>query len=244
MKFPLIRQLVIASSTLKAADDLKYLLNLGAPFYDKNVAEFGLENAVFAIGNQFLEIIAPLPDRHLREVAAGRFLQRNGAGGYMAIFQVADMAVTRKRIDDLKIRRVWNIDLEDISASHLHPVDVGAAILSIDEARPRESWRWAGPNWHEQSQQGKITGAILGWPNPEQLAKRWGTVLGLASLNEVINLDNGQLTFQKSEKRGLIGFKIAMPQIKAILERAKQMNLPTNGNIISFQGVELHLVEL
>ena len=57
---PSIRQLVIVSPTLEAADDLKYLLNLGEPFYDKGVAEFGIENAVFTLGNQFVEIVTSL----------------------------------------------------------------------------------------------------------------------------------------------------------------------------------------
>ena len=50
-----IRQLVWACESLASADDLKRLLDLGEPFADPGVAEFGLENAVFAIGDQFLE---------------------------------------------------------------------------------------------------------------------------------------------------------------------------------------------
>ena len=47
-----LRQLVIAAETLETADQLKDALDLGAPFHDPGVKEFGLENAVFAIGNQ------------------------------------------------------------------------------------------------------------------------------------------------------------------------------------------------
>ena len=44
-----IRQLVWACESLASADDLKRLLDLGEPFADPGVAEFGLENAVFAM---------------------------------------------------------------------------------------------------------------------------------------------------------------------------------------------------
>jgi len=237
---PSIRQLVIASPSLKAADDLKYLLNLGESFYDKGVAEFDLENAVFALGNQFLEIIAPLPDRKAN-IPAGRFLQRNGAGGYMAIFQVANITETRSRVDNLNVRRVWNIDLADISASHLHPADIGGAIVSIDEARPKESWRWAGLNWEQRSKTGGVIGAILSSPTPQKLAAKWGEVLNVPPKEGVITLNKQQLIFQKGAKESLVGFKLIIPDINKVLERAKALNLLINGQIIHFQGVELHL---
>lgn len=238
---PIIRQLVIACPSLKAAADLKYLLNLGESFYDKGVAAFGLENAVFALGNQFLEVIAPIPNRDLVTIPAGRFLQRNGAGGYMVIFQVSDMEDARHRIDHLKIRKVWNIDLADISAVHLHPSDIGGAIVSIDEARPVESWRWAGMDWEKRSQTGAIIGAIIHSPNSQKLAARWGELLEVEPKAGMLILNNQEIIIKQAKKEGLVGFKLAISNINEVLARAKEMKLSIKGQMVHFQGVELHL---
>ena len=65
------------------ADRLRRELGLDEPFRDPGVGVFGLENAVFAVGDTFLEVVAPVqPD-----TTAGRYLQRRGGdSGYMAIY--------------------------------------------------------------------------------------------------------------------------------------------------------------
>jgi len=241
---PRIRQLVFACEQLAAADDLKHLLGLGEPFPDPGVKAFGLENSVFAIGDQFLEVVAPLPGQKLKDVAAGRFIARGGPGGYMAIFQTDDLAAVRKRADSLGIRRVWNADLDTIAASHFHPSDLGAAIVSIDEPRPASSWTWGGPNWEKRSTPGKLTGAVLRAPSPAKLAKRWADVLGAESNGESIALDDGELRFEVGESERLVGFGVATPKVADVLARARELALPIDGESVEFQGVELHLREL
>src|ERR1019366_3725502 len=90
-----LRQAVLAARDLEpAADALRSALGLGQPFRDPGVAEFGLANVVFAIGDCFLEVISPTRD----STAAGRWLQRHGGGGgYMAIFDLEDLAAARER---------------------------------------------------------------------------------------------------------------------------------------------------
>ncbi|MEC7290308.1 MAG: hypothetical protein VXW22_09500, partial [Pseudomonadota bacterium] len=154
MTLPRIRQLVFASYDHDDIAQLKRVLGLGEGFVDPGVQTFGLTNGVFALGDQFLEVVVPTEDN----TAAGRFIDRTqGMGGYMAIFQTPDLNGVRERADARQIRRVWNTDRDDISASHLHPADIGAAIVSIDEARPEGSWLWGGPDWAANSQPGAIT---------------------------------------------------------------------------------------
>ena len=99
---------------------------------------------MFALGDCFLEVIAPTrPD-----TAAGRYLARHGgAGGYMAIFDLEDLEGARSRARELGVRVVWQIDLPDISGTHLHPADMRGAIVSLDRSQPYGSWRWGGPDW-------------------------------------------------------------------------------------------------
>ena len=54
-----LRQLVIAAEALETADALAEVLGLGPGFPDPGVAEFGLVNRVYALGDQFLEVVVP-----------------------------------------------------------------------------------------------------------------------------------------------------------------------------------------
>lgn len=78
MSPPRVRQLVIAANSLDTADTLQSVLGLGEPFPDPGVAEFGLVNAVFALGDQFLEIVVPTepkaPARRFIDRGRGRWL--------------------------------------------------------------------------------------------------------------------------------------------------------------------------
>ena len=56
-----IRQIVLAARELDpTVDALQAVLGVGAAFRDPGVAEFGLDNAVMPIGDQFLEVVSPL----------------------------------------------------------------------------------------------------------------------------------------------------------------------------------------
>ena len=235
---PRLRQLVIASDTLDTADQLRQLLGLGAPFADPGVAEFGLDNAVFAIGDQFLEVVVP----HTPTAPAQRFLDRQGPGGYMAIFEIEDIQQTRARCDSAGLRRVWNIDLEDISASHLHPADVGAAIVSLDEARPRGSWRWGGPDWRKQSRPGALSGAVIAGPDPASLAARWSEALGQTCAKHIIALNSATLSFIEGAQDSLASFEISIATpdtVDGVIARAQAMGLWCENNCVTLAGVKL-----
>ena len=145
MELPRLRQAVLVARDLaETCARLEATFDLRRPYADPGVGEFGLANAVYEVGDCFLEVVSPMRDG----TTAGRYLDKNGGdGGYMAIFQVADSGAARVRIDELGGRVVWKADLPDISGTHLHPKDTPGAIVSIDEARPPETWHWAGPRW-------------------------------------------------------------------------------------------------
>ncbi|MEM7004562.1 MAG: hypothetical protein AAF498_01670 [Pseudomonadota bacterium] len=204
-----LRQLVIVSDNAGIVDELQDRLGLGDPFVDPGVGEFGLTNAVFAIGDQFLEVVVPMST----SAPAKRFLDHSGEGGYMAIFQVPDIASARQRVDNLGVRRVWDIDLDDISASHLHPADIGGAIVSIDTPVPAESWRWAGPEWSQRGVKGGIVGATLSSAMPIELASKWATALGVGveQAGSTIKTDGELVQFEVGEREGFSRFHLMLP---------------------------------
>ena len=232
-----LRQLVIAAETLDVAEALAEVLGLGEGFPDPGVAEFGLVNRVYAIGDQFLEVVVPTA----LTAPAGRFLARGGDGGYMAIFQTDNLAAARARADALKIRRVWNIDLPDISASHLHPADMGAAIVSIDEARPAGSWRWGGPDWEKRAVPGKLTGAVIHTVEPERMAARWAEALGVTAKGAAVQLADAVLEFRQGTEERIVAFLVSLPDAGAVIARAKARGLVVTGNEVRVGGVGLVL---
>lgn len=191
---------VVAHDCDRVAGELRRAFGWSQPFCDPGVARFGLTNAVFAVGDTFVEVVAPVqPD-----TTAGRYLERRGGdGGYMAIFQLADLAAARRRVADIGVRVVWTADLPDIAGTHLHPKDVPGAIVSLDWADPPESWRWAGPSWtgqapDQQQAPGGVRGLTIEVEDPPAAAQRWAAVLGLSASRDgsaaLIELpDSGQL---------------------------------------------------
>jgi hypothetical protein len=176
-----LRQAVLAAGELEpVASALRDALKLDEPFRDPGVGEFGLANTVFALGDCFLEVVSPTRP----QTAAGRHLQRHGGdGGYMVIFDVEDVEGARSRALGLGVRVVWQIELPDISATHLHPADMRGAIVSLDRSNPYGSWRWGGPEWTGRTGSGaagRLAGVTIAVEDPDAVAARWGEVLGVS----------------------------------------------------------------
>lgn len=208
--------MVIAARELEpVAERLEQALGVRDGFNDPGVAAFGLKNVVYSLGPSFIEVVVPVEDH----TAAGRTIDKQGEGGYMAIFQVTDIAAARRRVEDARIRVVWHAELDDIQAMHLHPKDIGGAIVSIDEPVPYDSWRWGGPSWIGDVTPG--TGGVremtVRVPDPTDVAQRWAGVLGEPeSSGDTIVLDEGRQTVRfiapgPAEREGIGGFVVAVP---------------------------------
>jgi hypothetical protein len=217
-----LRQVVVVTDDLPGVvATLRSSFALPEPFVDPGVGAFGLENRVLAAGDCFIEVLTPVRD----DAAGKRYLERRGGdAGYMAIFQLDDLATARQRVADLGIRVVWQADLDDISGTHLHPADVPGAIVSLDRANPPASWHWAGPAWRGGSPAdrtaGGVTSLTVQGTSPTQMAARWADVLGVvAGDDDVVRLEEpGQeLRFVpvpeggSAADEGIVGVGLALP---------------------------------
>jgi hypothetical protein len=172
-----LRQAVVAAVDLdSAARRLHDELALGEPFADPGVEYFGLRNAVFALGDTFLEVVSPLREG----TAAGRLLERRGDDcGYMLMFQVDDLAAARARAAAAGIREVFEVSFDDMNEVHLHPANMRGAIVSLSAPAPPATWRWGGPDWERRSAAGlALAGAVLAVRGAAEVAARWSDVLG------------------------------------------------------------------
>jgi hypothetical protein len=186
-----LRQAVVVAGDLAAAAaELEGALGVRAPFRDPGIAHFGLANAVYALGDTFVEVISPVEPG----TAAGRQLDRlGGDGGYMCMFEVARVDAVRRRVADLGVRIVHDTVQDDIVDLHLHPKDVPGAIVALDVTNPVGSWRWAGPDWSSSAATPDVglRGLTVAVRDPDATAQLWAALLGVAASDRVLPLDGG-----------------------------------------------------
>ena len=261
-----IRQIVFAAHNLpQSREALAALFALPLPFRDPGVAEFGIDNAVFTFGDQFIEVISPVQ----ADTACGRHLARQGDGGYMLLLQTDNLTRERAHFAALGVRHIWSTAFDDISAMHLHPKDVGAAIVSVDEPRPATAWRWGGPHWQVQAGRAgsqRVRGVTLQARQPQAMAQRWaqvfsrppptaldGTVDGAiaepADGGWRVQLTEGFADFwpldpSREGPEGIMGFTLAVVDPPALFSRARDAGLPVQGGCVLLLGVQLRIEAL
>jgi len=115
--------------------------------------------------------------------SGGRLLsKRGGDGGYMAIYEVDDLDARESHLTDCGVRIVWRGDFPAISGRHLHPADVGGALVSVDQPNPSGAWLWGGPDWVAHQDTSVVTGiagVTIGATDATSMRARWNA-LGLA----------------------------------------------------------------
>ena len=240
-----IRQIVMVSSLRDPiVSDLNKLFGLEVAFNDPGVGHFGLENAVMPLGTDFLEVVSPIEEN----TTAGRYLdKRGGDGGYMVIIQVDDFDRSKSLVNDYKIGIVWDTDLPEAKAIHLHPKQMGGAILSLDWMNPKESWKWAGPEWnnHITDDIKGIDGIEIQASNPEEMFNRWKDILNVSNINESekkIYLDNTWIGFIDEDDRGpgISAFSLIANNKELLMSKAKEYGFLREDNIV-VGGVKFYL---
>lgn len=238
-----LRQVALVAGELAPVRrEIFHVLGLKRDFADPGVGHFGLHNSVMAIGDTFLEVVAP----ETEGTTAGRLLKRRqGDGGYMVLIQVEDLGVIHERVERMGIRKVWETETPAVKAFHLHPKDVGAGIVSFDEMHPPESWQWAGEGWENRKAANvtAITGVDLQSEDPEALATNWSALLDrpveTEPLGRSIELDQGRINFRQAvdgRGDGVCGVEFRVHDHNAIATAAEQLGLTWHGNQIMLCG--------
>lgn len=200
-----LRQVVLAAADLPATEQAVVdALGLSLCHRDPGVGVFGLRNALYPVGHQLLEIVSPV----VEGTTAGRLLaKRGGDSGYMVILEVDDLDAVRALVATAGVRIVLEAVEEGIVGLHLHPADIGGAILSIDRTDTWGEWPWAGPVWREHVRTGvvsAVTAVEIDAVDPPAMAARWSQVLGRPVVGSppTIRLDEGEIRFVPAGARG------------------------------------------
>jgi hypothetical protein len=214
-----LRQVVVAAADL-AATRTRIEAELALPhvWADPGVGHFGLRNALYAIGDTFLEVVSPLTE----DAPARRFLDRAGHdAGYMAIVQTTDpIDDVRARAEQLGVRIVFTAAGEGVTGLHFHPADTDGTLLSIDRCTVDAAWPWAGPAWEAAPDRGYcgITRAAFAVAEPTAVAARWAALLGTDADAATITLDGSTLEFVPAAdgRAGLCEVDLAGPPVAAV----------------------------
>lgn len=245
-----LRQIALVGRDLKAVSaDIAEVLGLGPAFADPGVGKYGLANQVWPVGDTFLEVVSPKEPG----TTAERLLdKRGGDGGYMAIFQVEDVAAARARVAGLGVRVVSQMDGDGVHMTHLHPKDTGGTIVSLDAMNPPERWDWGGPDWRANVRTDSavgIVGAEVQGEDPNALSARWAQVLGLEREADGagwhIGLDGGALRFvalADGRGEGLSAFDVAVRDPDAVLARARVRGAVDEAGQVVLCGTRVRLV--
>jgi hypothetical protein len=244
-----LRQIALVADDLAAAQaDIAAVLGVAYAYDDPGVGKYGLRNAVFPIGDTFLEVVSPKQPG----TTAGRLLQkRGGDGGYMVILQVDDLLQARARVRDASARIADLTDGDGFAFTHIHPKDIGGAILSLDHMKPKERWEWGGPDWQAHvctDTSLAVVAAELQSENPAKMAARWSEVLGRGATEDGnlwrIRLDQGEIRFvEQTDGRGegLGAFDVAVRDIKQVQARAAARGL-IDGATVVLAGTRVRLI--
>lgn len=251
-----LRQICLVAKELAPVEEaLCDVFGVQVCYRDPGVAHFGLENALFPFGNQFLEVVAPIQEN----TAAGRYLDRRGGdGGYMFITQCDDHATRYARIEELGVRIVFEADRPDYRLMQLHPRDTGGTFLEIDEQRGLNAcavdgpWHPAGPDWKAGQVLDRVTGigaAEIQCDDPSAVAGRWSEIVQIPLIEEsgnlVLSLDNATVRFvpcTDGRPEGLGGIDVVTADRAAILTSAKARGAVRGDNQVHLCGMRINLL--
>ena len=247
-----LRQIALVARSLAPVEaTIRYALGLEVAYRDPMVAIWGLENAVFPLGQQFLEVVAPVKDG----TAAGRQLdRRDGDGGYMVILQCDDQEALRQRARELAIRTAFEHEDAGYRVWQLHPRDTGGAFLEIDFQPGGEDmngpWQPAGTGWQSAARTDvvdAITAVEIQAADPEGLAVRWGALLDrpverTSSGSPRLGLDNAEIRFvadADGRGEGLSGVDVAVKDRRRLVAALTSRGGRVSGHTIELGGVRL-----
>lgn len=248
-----LRQIAFVAEALAPVEQaIIDTLGVAVCYRDPAVAAFGLENVLFPIGNQFLEVVAPVREN----TAGGRYLERRGGnGGYMIITQCDDHAPRKARVATLGIRTVLEHDDDSYRLMQLHPRDTGGTFFEIDQQlgdradEPDGPWHPAGPDWQRARDLRRVNGivaAIVQCDDPGRVARRWAGIAEIPLAPDLtLPLDNAGIRFVEctdGRPEGLSEIDVAVTDAAAILERARQRDAVLGDDQIGLCGVRINLV--
>lgn len=248
-----LRQICLVTAELaRQTESIKAIFGLAECYRDPNVARYGLENVLFPVGTDFIEIVSPTrPD-----TAAGRFLERHGGrNGYMVIMDCDDPGSRRKHCEAIGIRTANVIRHGNYFGVQLHPKDTGGAMLEFNRTDngqdPMAAYAPAGADWQKAIRQDvtqRLVAAEIDCPDPAGFAARWGEIVqrpvhALGAGKFHIALDAGVINFLPSERpeAALAGIELQVADRARVIREAQGRGCTGANDAIDVCGIRFRL---
>ena len=248
-----LRQIAFVAEQLAPVEaDLIDVLGVKVCFNDPGVGTFGLHNALYPVGSQFIEVVAPIDPAE--DTAGKRYLDRRGGdGGYMVITQCDDQAPRRAKFEELGIRLVSDHAGSSFVNMQLHPKDTGGSFFEIDQMigegadDPDGPWHPAGPDWQagRTDRVAGIAAAVMQCDDPVAVAARWSAISEIPLRGNALPLENAELRFAPcadGRPEGLSELDIRTDRAGEVLEAGERRGLRTGDAQVTIGGVRLNLV--
>lgn len=249
-----LRQVCLVAANLAAeTEKIHRIFGLEVCHRDPNVARYGLENVLFPVGTDFIEIVSPTQPG----TAAGRFLERNGGRyGYMVIMDCNDPAGRQAHCESVGVRTANLIRHDSYLGAQLHPKDTGGAMLEFNRTEggedPMGPYAPAGPAWQKAIRLDTTTrllGVEIECANPESFSARWAAILqrplSRATGGYRIALDSGSIAFLpgKDAQAAMAGIELEVIDRERVLRAARELGCVDAAGNVQVSGVRVHLSE-
>jgi hypothetical protein len=246
-----LRQICLVAPQLEPViSDISSIMGLSVCYRDGNVAKYGLENALLPVDTILLEVVAPFQPG----TAAGRFIDKTkGRGGYMAIFCCDDPDERGRAANAMGVRTANVIDHPPYHGVQLHPRDCRAAFIEFNHTDGSDDvlgpYPPAGPDW-QKSIRKDVTQALVGVemesPEPEQLARHWGQIIGVpvskgAAGEPSLALPNCTLCFVEGASELMSGLTFRVGDVAKVRGAAKAKGYAVSGDSFFLGGVDFQL---
>lgn len=251
-----LRQICLAAPALGPVEEhFQSILGLVPCYRDPNVGRYGLENVLFPVGRNFIEIVAPTRTG----TAAGRFLeQRRGRGGYMVILDCDDAERRRQHVEAIGVRVANLLQYETYLGVQLHPRDTGAAMIEFNRTHggtdPDGPYHPAGPDWQAAVRKDVTTRMVavdIEAPDTGALSKHWARIIErpltqTAPGRYAISLDDGDIRFSPasaSDQAMFSGIEVEVVNRARVLKAASDRGCATDDTGFDLCGVKIRLSE-
>lgn len=250
-----LRQIcLIASDLARETAHIKAVFGLEECYRGTNVAQFGLENVLFPVGTDFIEIVSPTRPG----TAAGRFLERHGGRfGYMLIMDCDDPERRQRHVQGLGVRIAHVFRHGDYLGVQLHPKDTSAAMIEFNHTiggeDPTGPYTPAGPDWQMAVRKDvtrRLLAAEIECPDTGRFAARWGAILerpvqDLGAGKFRISLDVGEISLlpTDSAQAVLAGIELEVANRATIAAAAQARGCTTGDGVVEVCGVRFRLTE-
>ena len=243
---------MVAADLVHQTQVIKTLFGLEECYRDPNVGRYGLQNVLFPIGTDFIEIVSPTRPG----TAAGRFLERHaGRHGYMIIMDCDDPERRQKHCEAIGVRTANLIRHENYLGVQLHPKDTGGAMLEFNRTVNGEdamgSYAPAGPAWQQAIRQnvtGRLLAAEFDCPDPRGISARWSEIVerpveARANGRCEIALDTGVIAFLPADRPEavLAGIEVRVASRTAVMRSAKALGCMDADGSIRVSGMRVRL---